>query len=605
MRHELFIDNKKVDLSPNTNINLTYKSNLLSELDKITSSYSYTIKLPKTKRNMELIEGCNIPSNNSSFAYLPHRARLLRDGIEIVRDAVVVLLSVGDDIQISLTWGNVSALADFIKSGKKLSDLNLGVVEWNYNRAGIEYQPSYNAHDASRTIPSPPVIFNKDIFNRIASENGIDIELPSISIWNRLVVPCLNAIIEPGVIDGAQKETKVALYNTAAQTISMSLVSGSANDDYIEMIGGSSYAPYTSFKIKNVNYSLFVKGSLEMLITFNSQSTARGENYYITDSKNQYKIEPSKVEILSTRQIRYTFNLNNEMSGKLYRLEACSLSIAIDSGGLQSAYSSVQTTGNLSLEPAITSLYTIVPRQNIPLKYDLAKNAPDMTQIDYMKGIMSMLGLYVEPKGDRGVRIVPYSTLTDNIPNALDWSDKVINKRSEASDIEYRMSGMAQKLIFQYKENEVGNTAWGALYVDDKTLQYEKTVLTLPFAPCQTNTYGTVYIPIYSVQLSDEYYELDDISINSVTPRITELSNDRLSVFWLSYGTLLSNYWGAYANLIRRPKILKEQVKLNAIDLKNIDMTIPVYISQYGSYFAIIEIKTKKDDICDVQLLKI
>lgn len=605
MRHELFIDNKKVDLSPSTNINLTYKSNLLSELDKITSSYSYTIKLPKTKRNMKLIEGCNIPSNNSSFAYLPHRARLLRDGIEIVRDAVVVLLSVGSDIQISLTWGNVSALADFIKSGKKLSDLNLGVVEWNYNRAGIEYQPSYKAHDTSRTIPSPPVIFNRDIFNKIASENGIDIELPSVSIWDKLAIPCLNAIIEPGVIDGAQKETKVALYNTASQTISMSLVSGSANDDYIEMIGGSSYAPYTSFKIKNVNYSLFVKGTLEMLITFNSQSTAREENYYITDSKNQYKIEPSKVEILSTRQIRYTFNLNNEMSGKLYRLEACSLSITIDSGGLQSAYSSVQTTGNLSLEPAITSLYTIVPRQNIPLKYDLAKNAPDMTQIEYMKGIMSMLGLYAEPKGERGIRIVPYSTLTDNISNALDWSDKVVNKRSEASDIEYRMSNMAQKLIFKYKENEIGDTEWGALYVDDETLQYEKTVVTLPFAPCQGKTSSVIYIPIYSVQLSDEYYELDDISINSVTPRIAELSNDRLSVFRLGYGTLLSNYWGAYANLIRRPKILKEQVKLNAIDLKNIDMTIPVYISQYGSYFAIIEIKTKKDDICDVQLLKI
>lgn len=605
MRHELFIDNKKVDLSPSTNINLTYKSNLLSELDKITSSYSYTIKLPKTKRNMKLIEGCNIPSNNSSFAYLPHRARLLRDGIEIVRDAVVVLLSVGSDIQISLTWGNVSALADFIKSGKKLSDLNLGVVEWNYNRAGIEYQPSYKAHDTSRTIPSPPVVFNKDIFNKIASENGIDIELPSVPIWDKLAIPCLNAIIEPGVIDGAQKETKVALYNTAAQTISMSLVSGSANDDYIEMIGGSSYAPYTSFKIKNVNYSLFVKGTLEMLITFNSQSTAREENYYITDSKNQYKIEPSKVEILSTRQIRYTFNLNNEMSGKLYRLEACSLSITIDSGGLQSAYSNVQTTGNLSLEPAITSLYTIVPRQNIPLKYDLAKNAPDMTQIEYMKGIMSMLGLYAEPKGERGIRIVPYSTLTDNISNALDWSDKVVNKRSEASDIEYRMSNMAQKLIFKYKENEVGDTEWGALYVDDETLQYEKTVVTLPFAPCQGKTSSVIYIPIYSVQLSDEYYELDDISINSVTPRIAELSNDRLSVYRLGYGTLLSSYWGAYANLIRRPKILKEQVKLNAIDLKNIDMTIPVYISQYGSYFAIIEIKTKKDDICDVQLLKI
>ena len=73
----------------------------------------------------------------------------------------------------------------------------------------------------------------------------------------------------------------------------------------------------------------------------------------------------------------------------------------------------------------------------------------------------------------------------------------------------------------------------------------------------------------------------------------------------MNWGKLISDNWGAYQDIIRRPKIITEQVRLNAIDLKNIDMTIPVYISQYGSYFAILEIKTKNDDICDVQLLKI
>ena len=54
-----------------------------------------------------------------------------------------------------------------------------------------------------------------------------------------------------------------------------------------------------------------------------------------------------------------------------------------------------------------------------------------------------------------------------------------------------------------------------------------------------------------------------------------------------------------------RAKVITEQIKLSDIDLRDIRMDVPVYIGQYGSYFAIIDIKTKGDSICDVKLIKI
>ena len=53
MRYELYIDERRVDLSDD-NIALNYKSNLLSDITKIVSNNSYTIKLPKTSNNMAL-----------------------------------------------------------------------------------------------------------------------------------------------------------------------------------------------------------------------------------------------------------------------------------------------------------------------------------------------------------------------------------------------------------------------------------------------------------------------------------------------------------------------------------------------------------------------
>ncbi len=50
-RDELYINNTKADLNK-TDITLSYKSNLLTDISKIISNRSYTIRLPKTAKNL-------------------------------------------------------------------------------------------------------------------------------------------------------------------------------------------------------------------------------------------------------------------------------------------------------------------------------------------------------------------------------------------------------------------------------------------------------------------------------------------------------------------------------------------------------------------------
>ena len=127
-RDELYINNTKADLNK-TDITLSYKSNLLTDISKIVSNSSYTIRLPKTANNLALIECAHLPSSISRYPYLKHKGTLLRNGIEIIKDAIVVLLEINESIEIALTWGNVTNFASVVNDGKKLTDLEYGTVE--------------------------------------------------------------------------------------------------------------------------------------------------------------------------------------------------------------------------------------------------------------------------------------------------------------------------------------------------------------------------------------------------------------------------------------------------------------------------------------------
>lgn len=114
----LFIDGKLVDLDDNTKITLNFKSNIFTDLSKIVSNNSYTIKLPKTIRNQRIISHAELPSADSGYPRKYHDARYFRNGVEVIPTAKAVLISISDKIEIAMTWGNITALSSMLESGK-------------------------------------------------------------------------------------------------------------------------------------------------------------------------------------------------------------------------------------------------------------------------------------------------------------------------------------------------------------------------------------------------------------------------------------------------------------------------------------------------------
>lgn len=131
MRNDLlFIDGELVDLDDSTKITLNYKSNLFTDLSKIVSNNSYTIKLPKTVRNQRIIKHSDLPACITDYPRKFHSARYFRNGIEIIPNGKAVFMSGSDSFEIALTWGNISLLSGIVEDDKTLNDLKDSYPEY-------------------------------------------------------------------------------------------------------------------------------------------------------------------------------------------------------------------------------------------------------------------------------------------------------------------------------------------------------------------------------------------------------------------------------------------------------------------------------------------
>ena len=97
----MYVDNQLLDIADDTKITLSIKSNLLRDVSKIVSNSTYTVKLPKTVHNQAVMAHCDVAAAKTDFPYMLHKGRYFRNGVEIIKDGRVVVLSSGTDIELS------------------------------------------------------------------------------------------------------------------------------------------------------------------------------------------------------------------------------------------------------------------------------------------------------------------------------------------------------------------------------------------------------------------------------------------------------------------------------------------------------------------------
>lgn len=605
-RDELYINNTKADLNK-TDITLSYKSNLLTDISKIISNSGYTIRLPKTAKNLALIECSHLPSSTSRYPYLKHKGTLLRNGIEIIKDAIVVLLEINESIEIALTWGNVTNFASVVNDGKKLTDLEYGTVE------GTDWVVWENWGENSERFPRIDYGFNSDdpnvwrhpvvpvwwILHKIQEESGVTFNFPSdkFTVINKMIIPLLTRNDSEELYSkypinlvgtGIGRDNRVVNYFG----LNINFNGDDTQRKYGETVDYQQQnSTVKAYRISYDSDKSHIKGTVMTVF----RSTTISIDYLTVE------LWIDRTSIATFRPISYQVNNNlwtvgfnidctfNMSTGQI-------ISLGLLSGrGYFSSASDAGSNTNLNL--------TLSARGEISFgeKFPLVPNLPDIKQIDFIKAVSSMVGLFALPDGENGIKFIPFDNLSANKSKAVDWTNRVIMAYNSVTprNLQYTLDNIAQNNWFRYKEddNVMGNYD-GNIQVDDATIEYERDAITLPFSACSTKG-GVAYIPLYS------YNEEGELEYNKTNPRILLLDGTKGIFKGLEWTTLIANNYQTYKGLINNAKVVTEYIRLNSIELRDLEMDIPVYLAQYGSYMAIIEIKTKENDICECKLLKL
>jgi hypothetical protein len=525
----------------------------------------------------------------------------------MIKNANVVLLETSETIEVALTWGNVTNFAGVVNDGKKLTDITHGTVEgvdwviWSNKGSNSAQFPliDYGFNSGDPNVWYHPVVTVKWILDKIQEQSGVTFNFPSdkLTVINKMIIPLLTRNDSEELYSkypinlvgtGIGRDNRVVNYFG----LNINFNGDDTQRKYGETIDYQQQnSTVKAYRISYDSDKSHIKGTVMTVF----RSTTISIDYLTVE------LWMDRTSIATFRPISYQVNNNLWTVG--FNIDCTfntsagqTISLGLLSGrGYFSSASDAGSNTNLNL--------TLSARGEISFgeKFPIVPNLPDIKQIDFIKAVASMVGLFALPDGENGIKFIPFDNLSANKSKAVDWTNRVIMAYNSVTprNLQYTLDNIAQNNWFRYKEddNVMGNYD-GNIQVDDATIEYERDAITLPFSACSTKG-GVAYIPLYS------YNEEGELEYNKTNPRILLLDGTKGIFKGLEWTTLIANNYQTYKGLINDAKVVTEYIRLNSIELRDLEMDIPVYLAQYGCYLAIIEITTKENDICECKLLKL
>ena len=628
MTEELYINGETVDLKPDAATTLNYKSNLLGDISKITSSNSQTIQCPKTTRNRKIFDNPGAPAYVSDKRYNRYSARLVRNGIEIVRVGYAVLLSSSETYEIALYWGVMANFQAWVDKAAKLNELTgTEALTWGANitatslsqmkSAGYGYAKYDCGVSNTSLVNIHPSVTAWWILNRIATQAGFTFEIPDKHklALRGIAIPCLSR--------------NASAASNQAEAIR---VRESSYSDYLRWIPSGGFL---RFALENPNKEVDKHSILDSddvtkicvvdnasqihisiqddtaamvtVWTYSNNSTAFSDRIYIwttryndkgeTNTQIAVSVSSSAVETVSSGPYKYSkryyFNpIEEVINCESYDYIRLSLHF-----GTTAVYSSGFGNGRIIIYEDFENII-------YPSLYPIPQNLPEISQIDYIKAICGMLGIFAvpDPANVNNLKFVSLDTLQENKVQACDWSDKLARSNDdEPKTTEYKINDYCRNNYFRYKEDDtVSTNADGNLKIDSEILDAEKTVITLPFAPSDGST-------IRHYELNDDGTAVDTVQVKD---RIMRLISDGSGLAMLAFDdldftTLLSKYYSTLSRLLNSAITITEQIMLDEYDLKSLDYSIPFYLRQYGKFYGIVSIQSTANKACEVKAVQL
>lgn len=250
--------------------------------------------------------------------------------------------------------------------------------------------------------------------------------------------------------------------------------------------------------------------------------------------------------------------------------------------------------------------------------FPIGKNLPDIKVTDFLKCICILTSTFPSQRFIGGtLTFADIVNLWEDKAQAVDWTKKLIP--SEASNhprqTDFSVEDYCQHNIYKWKEDDTVYQQHDAdMTIDNKTLEYTQDVCTLPFAATDGNR-----IPIYDWEERTSYFgnsenhtvwtTLTATKYKACKDRIVNLTKNDAGYAELAFNIDLQDIFDNKLEKLRKtvanPHHIVERFNLSDLEILNFDETKPVYLAQYGAYFAVLEIKTTSSGYCEVTMIEL
>lgn len=609
MTRELIIEGQHVDLAPNTDITLEYVSNLIGDVGKINLSHSYTVKLPKTARNARILDDPGLPGHESSRARKFLAAEYYRNGINLIGQAQAYLLrTTPDSYEVALVWSTLEALQTLSQNPETLNDLpGLPMLTWIGPNGAT---PDYTGSADGTSINGAFFAWYESGLGASKYPNVNAGTHPCVTI-TRLLYDIMNNAGVPFEASANARTKMASMVILAAPGHEPSRLQEAESGDIAGTVSLQAATinnkPGTILNITDKTYGWDAPKGLtgdndthRVLMNLQTTDSVDLSNCRITVTGYTRSAEVEGV-IEDSAELYAAYFKPNDAGWYMYFDEEIKLS-GWPEYGIFLSFDRAVSAQFTPYNPELPLYAANRVHDTIDIEHDnrfpIQGNLPDIKQWDFVKACMAMFGL--APIIQNGaLHLYTYDELLES-RNAYDWTNKVDMTDRAPESMSYALDSWAQENLITFQEDAALDFNPNAsLQVEDTTLAESRNLYELPWAA--------------SMQSNAQHYKIkDDGTLEDVdiAPRIFKVTigvKGQMLYFNddMQGDELIRTHYTALQNAVKKPLALTVHIRLHEIDLAQLDLTRPVYLGQYGRYYAILKIQTSETDLCKVELLQL
>lgn len=685
---QLYVDGELMDITEDTSITLDIKSNLFNDVGSMESSRSYTVKIPKTIHNLSVLGHCDKPKSSTRYPFIFHVCRYFRNGVEIISNGRVNVMSVNETIELAIYWGLLPRLTTLQENETKLNELETdkhvlysknntvmtyvdAVAEGVFYASYNPYRDSDNADDwqgqdnviifddiLSRagsfgnsggvfgnstigTNPIQPCVTCKWLLSLITTATGVSFSFPTEekAYIDTLAIPLISRTADEQTIVGAL-EAKIK------DTTALGLLSFTLSDST------TSFNQQAGTTATQLDVKTACELKLDVAMTWSwdaSKVTPQGYRHWTDENGLELKegyynywgnyIEikiVSKHDASVTDENQYTAyyyvgKAQRDSDGKITNDTVTD----VDGSKVDGKFIHKLTgSGKISLEAGDVITFTmqnqkgtltglkcyngtisasLIDSGEVPYggMFPIGKNLPDVKVLDYIKFLSLITGTFPRQSGESdSVEFVTFDEVWQNRDKAINWSKKLIasEARNTPRSVEFSVGSYCRLNHYKWAEDDTVKGDYDAdLVIDNDTLEYEQDVWTLPFAASDGNQIPFLTPP--SIDISDRTSLQSVGDYNACKDRIMTLcaDNDKKAAlrFDIDLKAIFETKYSKLVRTISRAKVIKEYLYLSDFDILGFDETIPIYLAQYGAYFAVTELKVTDSGYTEATMIQL